>query len=315
MIAFDQFLFSDYYSNVAALTLLLAVIISLILYLRAKKLRVTTNFVSLCTKRNNAAIESAKGSLPILYGLDISYYTGKVQAYLKYLEIPFVFIDMSADDMKYVSTKTGMYQMPAILLPDGRWMTDSTAIIRYFDQNVMSSKAAERSYNSVYPPENTALAFFSLLLEDYADEWLWKPAMHYRWSFAADAFLNGTRLATEMLRDIPAPVWIKQYFMTNRQHSKFLLGDGVTEANRAHVESIYTATLARLNDILSTRPFLLGDRPSIVDYGFFASMFRYDVHPLLFIPFDLIEPILTFIVYTILYTCAGTSTATRPRTK
>lgn len=32
-------------------------------------------------------------------------------------------------------------------------------------------------------PSSPRLSFVTFLLEDYADEWLWRPAMHYRWSF------------------------------------------------------------------------------------------------------------------------------------
>jgi len=42
-------------------------------------------------------------------------------------------------------------------------------------------------------PRDPAVAFVSVLLEDYADEWLWCPAMHYRWSFSETARLMSAR--------------------------------------------------------------------------------------------------------------------------
>ena len=39
----------------------------------------------------------------------------------------------------------------------------------------------------------------SRLLEDYADEWLWRPAMHYRWSYEADARRAAITWPTEVL--------------------------------------------------------------------------------------------------------------------
>eukprot|EP01035_Chromulina_nebulosa_P009099 gene9100-12295_t len=92
---------------------------------------------------------------------------------------------------------TGMAQMPAIELADGRWMTDTTAIIAWIE--------ARRSGPEV-TPRDPALRFYSLLLEDYADEWLWRPALHYRWSFQPDTALMGRRIAAEMLRDVPGPL-------------------------------------------------------------------------------------------------------------
>ena len=51
--------------------------------------------------------------------------------------------------------------------------------------------------------------------------------------------------------------------------------DGVTRETWDHVESIYFQTLERLSDIFANRPFLLGQSPTLSDFGFFASMFRH----------------------------------------
>lgn len=45
--------------------------------------------------------------------------------------------------------------------------------------------------------------------------------------------------------------------------------------NEGAIQALYARTLAQLTALLATRPFLLGSRPSIVDFGFFASMFRH----------------------------------------
>jgi hypothetical protein len=55
----------------------------------------------------------------------------------------------------------------------------------------------------------------------------------------------------------------------------YLRGEGITPENRTDVERHYTDELADLEAILSDRPFLFGDRPSLADFGYFASMFRH----------------------------------------
>ena len=60
----------------------------------------------------------------ILHGLDLSYFTGKVQAYLQYAEVPHRFEEMSVAGMARAKAMTGLAQMPAVELVDGRWMTD-----------------------------------------------------------------------------------------------------------------------------------------------------------------------------------------------
>ena len=203
----------------------------------------------------------------VLHGLDLSYFTGKVQAYLRYAEVPHRFAEMDTAALRRAAKATGMAQMPAIELADGRWMTDSTAIIGWYD--------AHGATLIPVTPADPAAAFLAALLEDYADEWLWRPALHYRWSYPLDAWHMGRRIAAEMLRDVPGPLWVRQRVIIARQRRKYLVEDGVTAATRAHVESIYLRNLDWLEAILARRPFLLGERPSLADFGYFASMFRH----------------------------------------
>ncbi len=201
-----------------------------------------------------------------LYGLDLSYFTGKLQAYLRYCELPYQFRDINTGDLRKMAKHTGMAQMPAIELADGRWMTDTTAIIGWIE--------SQRPRTEV-TPKDPVLRFFSLMMEDYADEWLWRPALHYRWSFTADTEFLGARLAREMLRDVPLPLAVRKAMIIGRQKAKYVRGDGVTPATRAHVENIYLRNLADLEAILRKRPFLLGQRPSLADFGFMGPMFRH----------------------------------------
>ena len=55
-----------------------------------------------------------------LYGLRISYYTGKMEGYLRYKEIPHEFIVLNPQRIQLLKEKTGAAQMPAVELPDGR---------------------------------------------------------------------------------------------------------------------------------------------------------------------------------------------------
>ncbi len=61
----------------------------------------------------------------------------------------------------------------------------------------------------------------------------------------------------------------------DRQRRVYLRGEGITPENRADVERHYTDELADLESIFRRRPFLFGDRPSLADFGYFASMFRH----------------------------------------
>jgi len=112
------------------------------------------------------------------------------------------------------------------------------------------------------------------LLEDYADEWLWRPAMHYRWSYPATAQLMSAWLA-EHLAERRTPQWLKRWYWRRRQYTTFVAGDGVTSATRSVIEASYLETLASLESIFAVRPFILGERPTEADFGFVAPLFRH----------------------------------------
>ena len=122
-------------------------------------------------------------------------------------------------------------------------------------------------------PRDPLQAFFSRLLEDYAEEWLWRPAMHYRWSYRTSRLLLGRLIVEEMLGDIPLPGPVKRFAIRRRQLGRYVKGDGVSRATWDHVEGSYTRTLDQLEAIFQQRPYLLGELPTLADFGFFASMF------------------------------------------
>ena len=109
----------------------------------------------------------------ILYGSAISYYTGKFEGYLRYKEIPYRFVPFSRKIGRLLHKETGSSQIPAVELPDGRFMTDTTPMIDWFETQYPESAVI---------PRNPLQAFMSRLVEDYAEEWLWRPAMHFPWS-------------------------------------------------------------------------------------------------------------------------------------
>jgi len=202
-----------------------------------------------------------------VYGATISYFTGKLEGYLRYKGLAYELVPMTTRYFnRIVPRATGASQMPAVELPDGRWMTDTTPIIAWLET---------QHPEPVVIPRDPVQAFVSRLVEDYADEWLWRPAMHYRWSHAPDARLLSHAIASEILSDVAGPLWLKRRIIRRRQFHGYVRGDGVTAATRAHVEGIYLRTLDALERMLTTRRFLLGDAPTLADFGFFGSMFRH----------------------------------------
>lgn len=201
------------------------------------------------------------------YVMDISYFSGKFEAYLRYKEIPYDRVDVDHPRLFEVYRQTGTMKVPAVKLDDGRWLKDSTPMIRWFEQ--------EHPQPPVIPAD-PVLRFLANLIEDYADEWLWRPAMWWRWMPKDSRFNLGHRIAREVIKGgPPGPIWLKATFFAWRQRQTWLWGDGMTRANQAQIRDIYPQQLAALQTILERQPYLLGSHPSIADFGYFASMFRH----------------------------------------
>lgn len=204
-----------------------------------------------------------------LYGLKLSYFTGKLEAYLRAKGVAVQFVEMDTADFRQCAKETGVAQMPQLRSPQGTWLTDTTAILAKFEDEGVEPKLR---------PKTTTGEFLSRLLEDAFDEWLWRPALYYRWAFEEDSRLMGRQIARTLLRDVPAPLWLRSLLITRRQKSEYLRADGVTRENGPAIERHYLAVLDMLEPVLAKRPYLFGDRPCEADFGLFGPMFRHFSH-------------------------------------
>lgn len=201
-----------------------------------------------------------------VHGLDLSYFTGKLEAYLRNKQIPYELIEMDTGDFKRCGKATGVAQMPQVEWTNGQWLSDTTLIIEFLEKQLPQTP--------IMPP-NPTMHFMAQLLEDFGDEWLWRPALYYRWAHAQDARLMSHRLADGMMRDVPLPWFARRWAILNRQRFHFLWLDGVRPRTAKRVQAHYLETLDALELILNEQPFILGQRPSLADYGLYGSMFRH----------------------------------------
>ncbi|MEL6727208.1 MAG: glutathione S-transferase [Pseudomonadota bacterium] len=210
--------------------------------------------------------ESSPPGIMGVYGSKISYYTGKFETYLRYRGIDYESFPTVAHSKKLIEG-VGIVQMPVVQLADGRWMTDTTPMIAWLE--------TQQTAPSIYP-ESPLLRFVALLIEDYADEWLWRSAMHYRWSYRLSRQYAAEFLYAELVRGtLPLPRFLAINMLKRRQLFGFVWRDGVHKRSRRHADQTYLAALDCLQAIFEHRPFLLGQTPTIADFGMMAPMFRH----------------------------------------
>ena len=198
-----------------------------------------------------------------VYGCKISYYTGKLETYLRFRSVEYDY-SPTAGNSKRLKAGAGVVQMPVVQLDDGRWMTDTTPVIAWLE--------SEQDAPSIYPAD-PALRLAALLIEDYADEWLWRSAMHYRWSYRPDRRYAAESLYNDLIaNNLPIPRFVALNMLKLRQFRGFVRGDGVTSKTRFHADRTYLTALDRMQAIFARRPFVLGDTPTIADFGLMAPM-------------------------------------------
>jgi glutathione S-transferase len=200
-----------------------------------------------------------------LWGVSVSYFTGKLEAYLRYKGIPYE-IDHPFADSARIKEGAGAIQVPILEREDGRFMSDTTPIIQELEK--------EYPDRPVMPPD-PVVRFVALLIEDYADEWLWRAAMHYRWSYEHGRELLSRILADEVTSHLKVPRVLRRTMMKYRQRMGYVVGDGVTDETWNHVEQGYFNALRFMSQMLETRPYLLGATPSVADIGFMGPMMRH----------------------------------------
>lgn len=198
-----------------------------------------------------------------LYGFLMSPYSMKMRAYLRYRRIPFTWITGEAANT-VAMTKVETYMVPVLEYPDGRYANDSTPLISDLD-----SRYPERSTT----PTDEADAFLSLLIEDFADEWLVGPFFLYRWETEADQLHNAGWI-------------IYEYFGGNIDHDQF---DAMTQVWRERQTGLLPAvsgwpqsydmlksSLHQFLDVMerhvSKRPFFFGSRPSRAEFAIYGML-------------------------------------------
>ena len=202
-----------------------------------------------------------------LRGSSISYFTGKMENYFRLKGIPYRLESMEfPGEVERNKKVVGISQMPVVQLPDGRWMTDTTKMIQWFE------RAHPR--NPIIPHDPN-LAFVCYLLEDWADEWWWRPAMHYRWYYEEGARFASGHLAREVTGGLHLPLFVKRLMLRRRQRNGYTSGDGIGPEAVSGVEADVAALLTSLERIFESRPFLLGDYPTLADIGFSGPFFRH----------------------------------------
>ena len=198
---------------------------------------------------------------------EISLYSGKTRAYLRYKNIPYQ-EKLSSDNYGDILKHIGRKVIPVVVTPEGEYIQDTTVIIDRLEERFPTP--------SIYP-DTPMQKLVSLLMEVYGDEWLLLPAMHYRWQFKR----QNLWFVLKQFGDLMKPHWpgwakpivaIPAALYFGRMYKPLM---GLTPEIEREVEISTEAFLRDFDRHLEDHDFLLGSRPSIGDFGLIAPLYAH----------------------------------------
>jgi glutathione S-transferase len=200
--------------------------------------------------------------LPVeVYGAHQSFFTRKVTGYLDYKRLPWRWrrgLGMSAE------VRAGGWPggLPAVIDSAGTVLWDSTALILYFDHHHRD--------RSVLPDDPTQ-RFLAHVLEDFNDEWLYRPAVGTRWLYPNNTLTGSWDLARDGAFEAPIDAHALRDSVTTIMTAS-LPRLGTTPANiGSFVEESLKPWLRALSTHLGPDQYVFGDRPSLADFAFYGG--------------------------------------------
>ena len=199
-----------------------------------------------------------------IFGSEMSPYSVKVRSYFRYKQLPHRWIVRNAANAGEFSKYAKIPVIPLVVTPDDRGVQDSTPIIEQIE-----------AANPEPPiqPADPALAFVSALIEEFGDEWANKWMFHYRWVRDVDQIASAGRIALSIAPDADETAWQGMAAKIRERMTGRVWFVGSNEQNAPFIEETLHAALAQLDAHLADRPYLLGARPSLADFGLWGQFY------------------------------------------
>ncbi|HYD07922.1 MAG TPA: glutathione S-transferase family protein [Reyranella sp.] len=203
-----------------------------------------------------------------IFGSELSPYSVKVRSYFRYKGIAHQWLLRQPSNQAEFQKYAKLPLVPLVVTPEGEGIQDSTPIIERFEKAAPS-----------LAPDDPALAFLSALLEEYGDEWGNKWMFHYRWAYAPDTWATAERIAQRMV-DPQDTLAVAQARAAVAERMTGRLGFvGSNPTTRPVIEASFKHALEILDRHLASRPYVLGGRPAMADFGLWGQFYEAATDP------------------------------------
>jgi glutathione S-transferase len=203
-----------------------------------------------------------------IFGSELSPYSVKVRSYFRYRGLAHEWLPRSPTTQAEFQKYAKLPLVPLVVTPEGEGIQDSTPIIERFEAEAPSLR-----------PDDPALAFISALLEEYGDEWGNKWMFHYRWTYAPDCWATAERIAQQMV-GAQGTLAVAQSRAAVAERMSGRLGFvGSNATTRPLIEASFKRVLEILDKHLASRPYVLGGRPAMADFGLWGQFYEAATDP------------------------------------
>ncbi len=200
-----------------------------------------------------------------VYGLTVSYFTRKVTGYLDYAGIPWrlapgIGLHLAAREAGWNGG------IPVITTPDGELIWDSTAVILHLDAQV-----APRHPERAILPEDPTLAFLVHVLEDFSDEWFYRPAVGTRWLWPENTVAGSWDIARDGAVELGVDAESVRAFVTEAMTGSLPRLGASAENIDGWIDDAVKPWLRAMADHVGDGGYLAGARPSLADFAAFGA--------------------------------------------
>ena len=191
-----------------------------------------------------------------IYGLDLSYFTRKMEAAFELHAVPYRRRSKTAFNMRRLERQAETRKIPVVVAPDGTYLSDTTPIIDLLDRDEPDHRLFPDGLDGVVVR----------LVEEWLDEWFPRTVIHYRWHDPESRDFASQALVRELMPVVPG--------ILRRRRQRQIAGWGLRACRAMGVgdptqqasaetdgETVWTALEAQLG---RTR-YAMGDRASAVD--------------------------------------------------
>jgi glutathione S-transferase len=203
-----------------------------------------------------------------LIGQELSMFTRKLEAQLRYQGIPYQWQYKSQADSAAIDARAGTRFIPVLTTPDGWVVSDTIALGPFLH---------DRFHEVPVIPPSPAQRGACFILEDFFNHWFPRHALHSRWCYPDNVVVTGQRFGMNVLLgksidDTPdeseqAQIANFGQLMLDSFGAAACEVQGAGPDKKEHIQNDFGKIMALLSEHFEHHNFLLGERACLADFA------------------------------------------------